>query len=57
MQRCEVRALVNSVNETWHTGKLEQSTTNICTRVSIVLLRVTEGRESTELVETKHGKV
>ena len=43
MRRCEVGALVHSVNDTWENGKLDGSITNVFNRIHKVLCLVVEG--------------
>ena len=56
MKRCEVQALVNSVNSTWNNGHLDTVIANVFNRLKKVLVLIIEADGGNDLVESKHGK-
>ena len=55
-RRCAVKALVNSVCETWDSEDISQSITNVFGRLKKVLVLICEGNGSNKYVEAKRGK-
>ena len=55
-KRCEVNALVHSVQDTWDNGHLDEVITKVFERLRNVLVLIHEANGKNDLVETKRGK-
>ena len=54
-KRYNVESLVNTVMQTWKTGKLDDTITKVHDRLKIVPSLIVEGNGANDFVETKRG--